>query len=78
VIIEPKGAVDPLLTWEFDGPFSDAEMDALEAVWKPLGLLSATLIGSPVNVERYIDWRDRWNDRRAISYWDGDPWVDVD
>lgn len=59
-------------------PLSDGELDALDASWKPMGLLAAVLIGSPLNVARYLEWRDLWNARRAISYYEGDVYDGLD
>jgi hypothetical protein len=59
---EPKFECVPLL---------DRELDALDAEWRPLGLVAAVLVGGSrmaAAIERHLDWRDYWNDTRAITY----------
>jgi hypothetical protein len=68
---------DPVLDPDFDGPVSLRELDALDAIWKPVGLLAAAILGGSrmmAGVERYLDWRDLWNDRRNSTYSAGDEY----
>ena len=66
---------EPVLDPDFDGPLSERELDALDATFRPIGLVAAAIVGGrrmSAAVERYLEWRDLWNDRRAITYYEGD------
>jgi hypothetical protein len=42
-------------------PLLDRELDALDAEWRPLGLVAAVLVGGSrmaAAIERHLDWRD--------------------
>jgi hypothetical protein len=65
----------PVVDPDFDGPVSIRELDALDDQFKPIGLLSAAILGGErmsAAVERYLDWRDYWNDMRNVTYNEGD------
>lgn len=60
-----------------DRPLTDAELDALDRDWKPLGLLFAGIVFSRApayyaSIERCLEFRDRVNAVRGNGYWD--PW----
>lgn len=73
--------MDALLDSDFDGPLSERELDALDAVWKPITLLVSDFLGETFamnSLARYLEWRDRVNARRGDGYADGpDPYDDA-
>lgn len=65
---------------DFDGPVSERELDALDAVWRPLGLVAAVIALDGARmfaaIDRTLEARDRWNAVRGQGYGFLDPYDD--